>query len=258
MPKRDNACYNLIKLIMTNSITPLIKNFITDSTSNPYGLLLTTLVLIFMLMLFVATFSKSTRRNLTKWKILEKDESPGKLLVLIVSILIIIKLIQAFIIQPFLVDGGSMLPNLESGELLLIDKLNFDVNNLKRGDVVVFRHVKPDQYNGKFFIKRLIGLPGDRVIVENGVTTIYNKDNPQGMILDESFIKYKDPIKDLDITLGHDEYVAFGDNRTESYDSRSWGVIYKKDISGKAVFRIFPFDKITTNPGEITVNFIKR
>ena len=71
-----------------------------------------------------------------------KKESPSKLLFLIVSILIIIKLIQSFIIQPFLVDGGSMLPNLRSGELLLIDKLNFDVNNLKRGDVIVFRHVK--------------------------------------------------------------------------------------------------------------------
>lgn len=243
---------------MTNSITELINNFITDSTSNPYGLLLTTLVLIFMLMLFVATFSKSTRHNLTRWKILEKDESPGKLLFLIVSILVIIKLIQAFIIQPFLVDGGSMLPNLKTGELLLIDKLTFDVNNLKRGDVIVFRHVKNDQYDGKFFIKRLIGLPGDRVVVENGITTIYNKNNPNGMILDESFIKYKDGIKSLDITLNKDEYVAFGDNRRESYDSRSWGVVYKKDISGKAVFRIFPFNEITSDPGEVNINFIEK
>lgn len=151
-----------------------------------------------------------------------------------------------------------MLPNLRSGELLLIDKLNFDVNNLKRGDVIVFRHVKNDQYDGKFFIKRLIGLPGDRVLVENGITTIYNKENPNGIILDESFIKYKDAIKNLDITLKQDEYVAFGDNRSESYDSRSWGVIYKKDISGKAVFRIYPFNEISTSPGEVSINFIRK
>jgi len=211
-----------------------------------------------MVMLFVAIFSKKAKHNLVKWKILEKDESPGKLLLLIVSILLIIKLLQAFVIQPFLVDGGSMLPNLQSGELLLIDKLNFDVDNLKRGDVIVFRHVKNDQYNGKFFIKRLIGLPGDRVVVENGITTIYNSEHPNGMILDESFVKYKDPIKNLDVTLGPDEYITFGDNRAESYDSRSWGVVYKKDISGKAVFRLFPFNEITSNPGKIDVNFIDK
>ena len=243
---------------MTNTFTELINNFITDSVSNPYGLLLTTLVAIFMLMLVAAVFSKGVRRNLVKWKILEKEESPGKLLVLIASILIVIKVIQAFVIQPFLVDGGSMLPNLESGELLLIDKLTFDVNNLQRGDVIVFRHVKNDQYNGKFFIKRLIGLPGDRVVVQNGVTTIYNTEHPNGMILDESFIRFKDPVKNLDISLNSDEYVAFGDNRAESYDSRSWGVIKKKDISGKAVFRVFPFNEITTDPGKVEVDFISR
>ncbi len=243
---------------MTNSFTELINNFITDSTSNPYGLLLTILVFVFMLMLFIAIFSKSTKNNLIKWRILEKNESPGKLLFLIISILLIIKIIQAFVIQPFLVDGGSMLPNLESGELLLIDKLTFDVDNLKRGDVIVFRHIKNDQYSGKFFIKRLIGLPGDKVVVENGITTIYNKDNPSGMILDESFIKYKDPIKNLNITLAEDEYIAFGDNRRESYDSRSWGVLYKKDISGKAVFRIYPFTEIESDPGKVNINFIKK
>lgn len=243
---------------MANNISSFFNNLLNDYTGNPYGLLLTIVILIFMILLFIASFSKSLHRKLIKWRMLEKKESPSKLLFLIVSILIIIKLIQSFIIQPFLVDGGSMLPNLRSGELLLIDKLNFDVNNLKRGDVIVFRHVKNDQYDGKFFIKRLIGLPGDRVLVENGITTIYNKENPNGIILDESFIKYKDAIKNLDITLKQDEYVAFGDNRSESYDSRSWGVIYKKDISGKAVFRIYPFNEISTSPGEVSINFIRK
>lgn len=242
---------------MSSSFTEILQNFINDSIGNPYGLLLTILISLFMLSLFVAIFSKNARRNLINWKILEKDESPGKLLLLIVSILVIIKIIQTFVVQPFLVDGGSMLPNLKSGELLIIDKLSYDVDNLKRGDVIVFRHVKDDQYNGKFFIKRLIGLPGDRVVVNAGVTTIYNKENPNGMILDESFVKYKDPVKDIDISLGKDEYLAFGDNRRESYDSRSWGVIYKKDISGKAVFRIFPFNLITQDPGAVDINFIK-
>lgn len=232
-----------------------IHNFITDSISNPYGLLLSILILIFILMLFISIFSKKTKNSLIKWKILEKNESPGKLLILIIFILLIIKIIQSFIVQPFLVDGASMYPTLKSNELLIVDKLNFDINNLKRGDVIVFRHVKNDPYNGKFFIKRLIGLPGDRVIVENGITTIYNKEHPRGMILDEDFVKYKDNIKNLDITLGTDEYVAFGDNRAESYDSRSWGVIYKKDISGKAIFRLYPFNEIGSDPGQVNIDF---
>lgn len=235
----------------------MLKNFVNDSISNPYGLLLSILILLFMLSLFVAIFSKKVKRNLISWKILEKDESPGKLLLFIVTILVVVKCVQAFIVQPFLVDGGSMLPNLKSGELLLIDKLNFDVSNLERGDVIVFRHVKNDQYNGKFFIKRLIGIPGDTVVVENGFTTIYNKENPKGMILNENFIKYTDLVKNINITLGENEYLAFGDNRAESYDSRTWGIIYKKDISGKAVFRLFPFSKIGSDPGKVEINFIK-
>lgn len=240
------------------NLEDFITNFINDSLGNPYSLLLSLLIFLFLFSLFVAIFSKKTRKTLVKFKILDKNESPGKLFLLLISILLIIKLIQAFVIQPFLVDGGSMLPNLKSGELLLIDKLNLDIDRLERGDVIVFRHIKNDQYNGKFFIKRLIGLPRDRVVVQNGVTTIYNEENPKGIILDESFVKYKDSSKDIDIELREDEYLAFGDNRAESYDSRSWGVIYKKDISGKAVFRLYPFKDIKTNPGEIEMNFIKR
>jgi signal peptidase I len=110
---------------------------------------------------------------------------------------------------------------MHTGELLIIDKLSNSIDNLERGDVIVFRHVKPDQFNGKFFIKRLIALPGDRVIVNNGVTTIFNKENPNGETLDENFIKYVDLSKNTDIALGEDEYFAMGDNRAESFDSRS-------------------------------------
>lgn len=243
---------------MSSNFNDLINNFINDVLGNPYSLLLSVVIFIFLLLLLIATFSKGTRKFLIKIKLLEKDESPGKLLALLVSILIIIKLIQGFVIQPFLVDGGSMLPNLRSGELLLIDKITLDIDNLKRGDVIVFRHSKNDQYNGKFFIKRLIGLPGDRVVVENGITTIHNSQNPAGMILDESFVRFKDNVKNINIDLQNGEYLVLGDNRAESYDSRSWGVVYKKDISGKAVFRLFPFKEIGPSPGEVAINFINK
>lgn len=242
---------------MTNTFSDTLQNFIRDSVGNPYGLLLSIIIIFFIVSLFAAIFSKSVKSNLISWNILEKEESPKKLLLLIVTILIIVKVIQGFIIQPFLVDGGSMLPTLESGELLIIDKLSFDVNHLKTGDVIVFRHVKDDEYDGQFFIKRLIGVPGDRVVVRSGVTTIFNKENPNGEILNEKFVRYPDFGKNLDITLGDGEYIAFGDNRAESYDSRTWGIIYKKDIAGKAVFRLFPFAKIGSEPGAVEIDFTK-
>ncbi len=239
---------------MTESLNLILNNFINDSTSNPYGLLLSIIMLFFIISLFLAIFSTEVRRNLISWKILEKDESPKTLLFTIIGILIAVKIIQSFIIQPFIVDGKSMYPTLHSGEFLFIDKLSFDINKLERGDVVVFRHVKNDQFSGEFFIKRLIGKPGDRVVVNAGITTIYNNEFKEGKILDEYFVKYPDFYKNIDITLSADEYLTFGDNRAESYDSRTWGVVHKKDLSGKAVFRLYPFDKIGKDPGKI--NFI--
>lgn len=249
-------CVIIFKSYMNmESFDVLLNNFINDSISNPYGLLLSILMLVFIISLFLAIFSKSIKRNLISWKILEKDESPSSLLATILGILIFVKIIQAFVIQPFIVDGSSMYPTLKSGELLLINKLSYDVDNLKHGDVVVFRHVKNDPFTGEFFIKRLIGLPGDRVTVINGVTTIYNKEFINGKVLDESFVKYPDIVKNIDITLKENEYLTFGDNRAESYDSRSWGVVYKKDLSGKAVFRLYPFTKISSNPGVVDIIF---
>jgi len=235
---------------MTNNWSEIINSIIqniTDSISNPYSLLILILLSILIILLIMAIFSNTMKRNLVQWKILEPHESPSAFLSLIIIILIIIKIIQAFIIQPFLVDGESMLPVLESGELLIINKISDSVDNLQRGDVIVFRHVKEDQFNGKFFIKRLIALPGEKVIVENGVTKIFNEENLDGKILDENFIKYLDIKSNAYINLGPEEYFVMGDNRNESYDSRTWGVVYKKNISGKAILRLLPLSKITTD-----------
>jgi len=235
---------------MTNDLTEIkdsILQNITDSLSNPYSLLILILLSLLIISLIIAVFSNTMKRNLVRWKILEPHESPAAFLSLIVIILIIIKIIQAFLIQPFLVDGESMLPFLKSGELLIINKMSDSVDHLQRGDVVVFRHVKADQFSGKFFIKRLIALPGERVIVENGVTRIFNEENLDGKILDENFIKYIDSKTNANIVLGTEEYFVMGDNRNASYDSRKWGVVHKKNISGKAVLRLLPLSKITTD-----------
>ena len=172
--------------------------------------------------------------------------------------LIIIIPVRIFLFQPFFVQGASMEPNFENGDYLIINELGYkqsDINiggvhvfsansfkDLSRDDVVVFRYpVNPQQ----FFIKRVIGLPGEEVKVENGKVSIYNDQNPDGFVLDES--KYLDPnlftTGNLDVKLQQDQYFVLGDNRKASYDSRAWGAVPKSDIIGKVLIRAWPVSK---------------
>lgn len=172
--------------------------------------------------------------------------------------LVIIIPVRVFLFQPFFVQGASMEPNFENGDYLIINELGykqsdlniagvhiFSVNSFKdlsRYDVAVFRYpVNPQQ----FFIKRVIGLPGERIKVEDGKVTIYNTQNPDGFVLDED--KYLAPnlftTGNLDIKLNQDQYFVLGDNRKASYDSRMWGAVPKGDIIGKVLIRAWPVSK---------------
>ncbi|MDO8536819.1 MAG: signal peptidase I, partial [bacterium] len=94
-------------------------------------------------------------------------------------------LIRTFLIQPFLVSGASMAPNFENGDYLLIDELTYRFRSPERGEVIVFRYPKdPTTY----FIKRIIGLPGERAEIKENKITIYNAENPQGFVLDENYL----------------------------------------------------------------------
>ena len=240
-----------------NSIIDYIITSIIDSISNPYSLLALIIISSLVIPLFISIFSHKMRQHLIKLEILEARESPISFLILIFCVFIFLKLVQAYLLQSFLVDGSSMSPNLKTGELLIIDKTTAGIKKLQRGDVVVFRHIYNDQFNGKFFIKRLIGLPGDRIVVQNMMTTIYNSKQPQGEILNEDFIKYPGYIKNVDMLLGDKEYFVMGDNRAESYDSRSWGVLKEKNIAGKAIYRILPIALAGLEPGKVNINFKK-
>lgn len=173
------------------------------------------------------------------------------------SIVIIIP-IRVFLFQPFFVQGSSMVPNFEDGDYLIINELGykqtdigfanhhiFTVKSFKsfvRGDSVVFRYpVNPKT----FFIKRIIGLPGERVKIENSKIIIYNNQNPDGFVLDEQAYLAKNVIttEEVDIKLKNDEYFVMGDNRTQSFDSRKWGPVPQKDIMGKVFLRAWPINK---------------
>lgn len=159
--------------------------------------------------------------------------------VIIISLAIILP-VRYFLIQPFFVIGASMEPNFSSGDYLIIDELSYQLRQPERGEVVVFKYPNnPKEY----YIKRIIGLPGETVAVKNGKITIKNAENPGGFILDESEYLNRYTSRDTERTLNENEYFVLGDNRDASSDSRIWGSLPEDLIIGKAWIRIFPFDE---------------
>lgn len=155
---------------------------------------------------------------------------------------------RLFVAQPFVVSGDSMLPTFENGEYLIIDQLSYHLREPERGDVVVF-HYPNDP--GKFFIKRLIGLPGETVDVEDDQVTITPANSGESFILDEPYLDNTRFEKGV-TTLGEDQYFVMGDNRMVSFDSRSWGPLEEKYIVGRAFLRLFPISHASHLPGAYT------
>lgn len=148
--------------------------------------------------------------------------------------------IRNFLVQPFLVSGASMAPTYEHGDYLLIDELTYRVRAPVRGEVVVFRYPKDESI---FFIKRIVGLPGERVIIREGRVWVLR--DGERMELDEPYlIGTSRTLGSFDAALGADEYFVLGDNRPNSFDSRTWGSVPRKDIIGIARLRLYPFDKV--------------
>lgn len=237
---------------MLSSISTSILGTLSDVSQNPVSVFIFGLLTLLIIALILSIIFPSLRNVLVKIKLLEEDEKPLSLLTWIIGIIILVKLIQGFLIQPFIVDGGSMLPAYHDKEFLLVDKLSYLVGEPKRGDVLIFKLYEggTTTYTGKYLIKRAIGLPGERVVVKDGITTIYNKDNPNGFILDESFVSYKDLQKTSDVTLDDHHYFVMGDNRAQSYDSRNWGPLSVEDIRGQVLVRLYPFSKMSYEPGQ--------
>ena len=173
---------------------------------------------------------------------------------------IIIVPIRVFLFQPFFVQGSSMEPNFEDGQYLIVNELgyketdlNIGSNNLfavkpfkeaARQSVVVFRYPL-DQ--SKFFIKRVIGLPGETVQIKDNQVIIFNKQHPNGFVLNESAYLSSDVITNQDQTvqLGPDQYFVMGDNREFSSDSRAWGPVPVSDLIGEVELRAWPLNKIS-------------
>lgn len=147
----------------------------------------------------------------------------------IVSLLIVIP-IRFYIFSPFVVAGEAMSPTYNNGDYLLINKID---KNFKRSDVIVFKHPEDPS---RFFIKRLIGLPSEKVDIQNGKVII------NGQLLNESYV-INDTPGDISITLNQDQYFVLSDNRNENSDSRVWGPITKSNIQGKVFYEVSSLTK---------------
>lgn len=172
---------------------------------------------------------------------------------------VIIIPVKVFLFQPFFVQGSSMEPNFSDGDYLIVsefgykttevrlgDNLHFSVDAFrdpKRLDVVVFRYPKdPSTY----FIKRVIGLPGETVEIKNSKVFIYNTEHPSGFQIDEGAFLPRGVVtpETLKVTLREGEFFVLGDNRQASYDSRSIGPIDETKIIGRVGIRIWPFSAL--------------
>lgn len=160
--------------------------------------------------------------------------------------LIIVIPVRMFIAQPFIVSGASMENTFHTGEYIIVDQLSYHFNEPERGDVVIFHYPKDPS---KYFIKRIIGIPGDTIDIEGNVVSISNKKGTVTEVLDEPYIKQMSESTFLSETLGDREYFVMGDNRDHSSDSRVWGVLQREKIVGRALVRLFPFKEIGILPG---------
>lgn len=158
--------------------------------------------------------------------------------ILVISLLIIVP-IRYYVAQPFFVRGASMEPAFHDGEYLVIDELSYRFGEPERGEVIVFKF---PLNTSQFYIKRIIGLPGETVAIKDSTVVIMSRG--EEVILDETwYLSDGETVGEIEITLKEDEYFVMGDNRSASSDSRRWGALSDSFIVGKVFIRALPFNK---------------
>jgi len=156
------------------------------------------------------------------WEIIE---------IVLISIVTVF-LIRNFLAQPFLVSGASMEPTFDNRDYLIIDEITYRFREPERGEVIVFRYPQDPKV---YFIKRIVGLPGDRVVIKNGKVVVYSGGQE---------IKISgDTNGSVDRTMGEGQYFVLGDNRYNSFDSRNWGPVPRENIIGLTRLKIFPINE---------------
>ncbi|MEH2032661.1 MAG: signal peptidase I [Nostoc sp.] len=148
--------------------------------------------------------------------------------------------IRTFVAEARYIPSGSMEPTLQINDKLIIDKISYDFSSPKRGDIIVFNPTKKFTLENfhDAFIKRVIGLPGEKVAVKNG--KVYINDVP----LKENYLEAKPDYQWGPVIVTTDSYLVLGDNRNNSYDSHYWGFVPRNKIVGRAILRFWPLNRI--------------
>jgi signal peptidase I len=165
-------------------------------------------------------------RRVSVWRTLRGLALQAGLLLLLAS---------ALVIRAPQVSGFSMAPRIASGEYVIINTLAYRMGVPKRGDIIAFRH---ERSAPAVYLKRVIGLPGERVSVRRGIVSI------DGRPLAENYVRFADRRSFADVTVPPDAYYVLGDNRANSDDSRSWGTVPAADVIGKAVLAVWPPSRV--------------
>ncbi|MEA1929681.1 MAG: signal peptidase I [Patescibacteria group bacterium] len=164
---------------------------------------------------------------------------------MVILTLIIVIPIRTYIAQPFIVSGASMYPTFEDKEYLIVDEASYLFRKPTRGEVIIFRYPKNPK---KFFIKRIIGLPGEQIVITNNKINILR--DGQIINVDEPYLQSpENPLIDTELSLKDNEYFVMGDNRDVSFDSRNWGALPGEMITGRALVRLFPPARLAILPG---------
>ena len=177
----------------------------------------------------------------------KRDSFFTELLKFALIAVIIVVPVRLFVAKPFIVSGASMEPTFDTGQYLIVDELTYDFSAPQRGDVIIFRYPKdPSQ----FYIKRIIGLPGETLHIISGqvsITTVAGKN----ITLPEDYIKNIGNGSDIDVPIPAGQYFVMGDNRPDSSDSRYWGLLPRGNIVGRAFLRLLPVQSISVLPGSV-------
>jgi signal peptidase I len=137
----------------------------------------------------------------------------------------------AFTVHPSQVSGFSMEPRIDSGEYVVINSLAYRFGTPHRDDIIAFRH---ERSAPSVYLKRVIGLPGDRIAIERGTVFV------NGVRLDEGYVRFRDTRSATRVTVPAHEYYVLGDNRANSDDSRALGFVDGSDVIGRAMLAIWP------------------
>ncbi len=176
-----------------------------------------------------------TQTNPQKWHSLRENFS------LIAIALVLAFLIRTFLAEPRYIPSDSMIPTLHTGDRLVVEKVSYYLHPPQQGDIVVFQPPEKLQNNGylkdQAFIKRIIGTPGKSIKINGGKVYIDNQP------LQEDYIA-EPPEQPMSARkVPENEFFVMGDNRNDSYDSRYWDFLPRKNIIGRAVFRFWPLDR---------------